>query len=155
MIVVGDSTVFIYFAVVGELNSLQVLAPIIVPEAVYNEVYSEGNYKPGSQEFHNAVKEGWIKVRKYSDSEFYDKLKYLHDGEREALTVAKELLADCIILDDEDAIMAYHIWLKPLNVRYLSSFGVCKLLWEKGFTKINHLEMRLKINQANTLIRRF
>jgi predicted nucleic acid-binding protein len=40
MIVIGDSSVFINFALVGEFNCLKYIAPICVPEAVYNEVYS-------------------------------------------------------------------------------------------------------------------
>lgn len=154
MLVVGDSSVLIKFAVVERFECLKTFSPIYVPEEVYNEVYYKGRYKPGSQEIHDAVKEGWIIVRRYTDKSFYEKFPYLHEGERQALTLAFELKANIVLLDDADAVAVYKTYLRPLGVKRLSTGGACDLLFKIGkidispdIMKLKLLENAMKINQ--------
>jgi len=154
MLVVGDSSVLINFAVVERFECLKTFSPIYVPEEVYNEVYSKGQYKPGSQEIQDAVREGWIIVRRYTDKSFYDKFPYLHEGERQALTLAFELKANIVLLDDADAVVEYKTYLRPLGIKRLSTRSACDLLFKMGkidissdIMKLKLLENAMKINQ--------
>lgn len=154
MLVVGDSSVFINFAVVGVFECLKSISPIYIPDKVYEEVYSNGKYRPGSDEVFNAVKEGWLIVRSYTDNNFYERLSHLHEGERQALTLAYELNADLILLDDQDGVLEYRTYLRRRGVKRLGTKSLFKLLYENGIVNIEPgklelmlLEWALKNNQ--------
>ena len=65
MILVLDSSALIALARIGQLTLLREIAePIVIPEAVYDEVVRAGRNRPGSTEVEQAQ---WIVRRQVSD----------------------------------------------------------------------------------------
>ena len=102
MIVVSDSTILIGLAKIGKLDLLQeVFSKVYVPEEVFKEVAEKGKDKPGSQLVKQA---GWIEAKPIADKTQVNFLMAsLEKGEAEVLSLAKEIRADLILLDEEKA----------------------------------------------------
>jgi predicted nucleic acid-binding protein len=102
LIVVCDASTLIALARIGQLDILvQIEAQVVIPMAVYEEVVIKGAGKPGSDEIRQAT---WIETYAVSDRDIVAQFRaVLGTGESEAIALAKELAADLIILDDEDA----------------------------------------------------
>jgi len=145
MLVVGDSSVFINFAVIGEFECLKSLSPIYIPDKVYEEVYSNGKYRPGSDEIYNAVQDGWIIVRTYTDNNLYAKLDHLHEGERQALALAYDLNANLILLDDRAAVLEYKVYLRGNGVKRLGTKALCKKMYIDGIINVDPNTIELKL----------
>ena len=76
---------------------------------------------------------------------FLIKLSHLHLGEREVLTLAYEIITvQLILLDDQDAVKDYNIYLKPRGVKRLSTGGCFKFIFKDRW-----LEYYIKLNQLN------
>ena len=149
-LVVSDASVFINFAFFDEFDKLNKLfEEIIVPEAVYFEVYQHGRYKPGSQEMLKAKKDGWIKVKKYSNKSLYDRLpSYIHEGEKEAIVLFIEVSGDVLLMDDRDGRrVAKNIISNDFVLT--NSFEICDVLHESDIIDFNSIEMSMKLRQAN------
>jgi len=100
--VVSDSTVLIGLGKIGKLNLLrEIFSKVYIPEEVFKEVVEKGKDKPGSQ----LVKEaGWIETKPIADKTQVNFLMAsLEKGEAEVLSLAKEIRADLILLDEEKA----------------------------------------------------
>jgi uncharacterized protein len=102
LIVVCDASTLIALARIGQLDILeQIEAQVVIPMAVYEEVVIKGVGKPGADEIREA---SWIGTHAVSDRDVVAQFRaVLGTGESEAIALAKELAADLIILDDEDA----------------------------------------------------
>lgn len=102
MIVVSNSTVFIGLAKIGKLNLLpDLFSKIHIPKEVYKELTERGKKKAGAGKIKNAR---WIKALSVKDRTQVNFLMAgLDKGESEVLSLAKELNADLILLDDEKA----------------------------------------------------
>lgn len=102
MKVVCDSTTLIGLAKIGEIELLRKLfSRIIIPKAVYAEVVTQGEGKEGSEEVRKAT---WIEVEKVEDKRVVDLLsRHLNKGEVEVLILGKELEADWLIIDENEA----------------------------------------------------
>jgi len=100
-----NSSTLIHLSSIQRLNLLKTFyKEIIIPPAVWKEVVEEGEKKPGSERIKNARKKGWIRVIEPSDKLLLRLLKsQLDEGEAEAITLAVELKADVIFLDESDA----------------------------------------------------
>lgn len=100
MRVVSDSSPIISCARAGKLHLIRnVYSKIIIPPAVYREIFIDGIGKPGDNEL-NADLSGWLEVRKPSLKSFIAILNHnFGDGESEAIALAKEL--DAYLLIDE------------------------------------------------------
>jgi predicted nucleic acid-binding protein len=100
--VVCDASTLIALARIGQLDILrQVGAQVVIPTAVYEEVMVKGAGKPGSDEMRQA---SWVDTHEVSGREVVAQFHtVLGAGESEAIALAKEIDADLIILDDEDA----------------------------------------------------
>jgi predicted nucleic acid-binding protein len=73
----------------------------MVPIAVYDEVVVKGVGKPGADELRDAP---WIETHEVADRDIVARLRVIRDtGESEAITLAREVEADLLILDDEAA----------------------------------------------------
>ena len=102
MNVVSDSTVLIGLGKIGKLDLLrEIFSKVYIPEEVFKEVAEKGKDKPGSQ----LVKEaGWIETKPIEDKTQVNFLMAsLEKGEAEVLSLAKEIRADLILLDEEKA----------------------------------------------------
>ncbi len=73
----------------------------MIPRGVYEEVVVKGVGKPGADEIRDA---SWIETHEVADRDVVARFcAILHAGESEAIALAKEIEADLIILDDEEA----------------------------------------------------
>lgn len=115
MKVVSNSSILI------ALSSIQRLAllsdnfeKVYIPGAVWDEVVNKGIGKSGSEEIKNA---SWIETRKITNKDLVIALnEFLDPGEAEAISLAKEIAADIILLDEKDArLIAARYNLKPLG----------------------------------------
>ncbi len=103
MNVVADSSFLIAFATIDALPLLpRMFSEVLIPEAVYREVVTEGVGLPGSKEVASA---DWIKRISVGDQ---NKVKAyrserLGAGESETLALAEEQKAELVLVDDERA----------------------------------------------------
>lgn len=100
MIVISDTSPITNLAAVGHLSLLQQLyGDIIIPERVYQELTGAGDSIPGCREVQTLA---WISVRSAANQE---QVRLLQDkldaGEAEAITLAVELDADWLLIDEE------------------------------------------------------
>jgi predicted nucleic acid-binding protein len=102
VILVVDSSALITLARIGRLHLLRELADeVVVPYADYSEVVRRGVGRPGQTEVAQAL---WISRQRIRDRTARVRLETeLARGESEAIILAKELAADCVILDDARA----------------------------------------------------
>jgi predicted nucleic acid-binding protein len=100
--VVADASPLIYLAVLGRFMLLQRLFGVVhVPDAVVQEVAAPTLSLPGAAETRTAVADGWLRPTYIRDREAVeDLLTDLHQGEAEAIVLAKELEARLLMLDD-------------------------------------------------------
>lgn len=100
-IIVSDSTCIGYLIRVNCLNLLQIIyGEIIIPDAVFNEILKLENLGYPLTEFKNA---DWIKVN--TANNFSNVKEYMHildKGELEAISIAIELKADLLIIDEKN-----------------------------------------------------
>jgi predicted nucleic acid-binding protein len=98
--VVSNSTPLIALSKINRLIIIEeLLGSIIIPDAVFNEVTSDKKGRAGRNEVLNAK---WIKTKKVSNDMVVDFLSVNLDlGEAEAITLAKEIKADLILLDEK------------------------------------------------------
>jgi predicted nucleic acid-binding protein len=101
--VVADSSFLIALATIDALPLLsRIFSELFIPEAVYDEVVTQGAGLPGAEEVASAA---WIKQTRVEDA---DKVRAyraerLGEGEAEALALAEELNAGLVLVDDEQA----------------------------------------------------
>lgn len=102
MNVVCDSSTLIALARIDCLWILEKqLRQLIIPREVYNDVVVKGAGKPGSEEIKKAK---WLDVQGVKNRKIVKRLNTkLGLGESEAIALAKEIKADLVILDDEEA----------------------------------------------------
>ena len=101
MKIIADTGPLLSFARAGRLDLLrEVVSEVIIPEAVYEEIVVQGAGRPGAHEVQRA---SWIIRDRVQDRSFVDALPgKLHQGEREALALAKE--RGGVLLVDEYAV---------------------------------------------------
>jgi hypothetical protein len=89
MKIIADAGPLLSFARAGRLDLLrEVVSEVIIPEAVYEEIVVQGAGKPGAHDVQHA---SWIIRDRAQDRSLVDSLPdKLHQGEREALALAKE-----------------------------------------------------------------
>lgn len=107
MVVVSNSTALIPLGIVSYLNWLPNLFDrIVIPLEVYNEIVIQGDRKPGSSELKGIVNEKRVEVVAVQDVLGCRKLEKhygLDRGEAEVLSLALELPADIVIIDEGKA----------------------------------------------------
>ena len=131
--VVVNSTPLIALCHVGHMDILKAMYECVyVPEAVYCEISA----KPESickNYIDNAIQQGWISVRhihnKLAKSVFKTQL---HDGEVEVMILAKEMDADLIILDDQNA----RKYAKHLGLTITGTLGVLIKAKQLGYIPV-------------------
>lgn len=95
------------------------LGELLIPEAVYDEIFIRGAGTLGVQTIRSA---DWIKRAQVRDLNFIERLPHkLHRGEREALALAKEQNSLLLIDDHEARREAYR-----LGIKYIGSLRVLK-----------------------------
>ena len=99
MIVVSDTSPIINLATVGQLNLLhQLYGVITIPESVYQEITVTGSGEAGAKEVQTL---DWIQTKKVTNQLQVATLQIeLDKGEAEAISLALELKADLVLLDE-------------------------------------------------------
>jgi len=97
--VVGDASVLINLARIGELDLLRRLyGNIVIPEAVWREVVIEGAGQPGAEGVREA---SWIETRDVANKHLVRALRQdLDAGEAEAIALTLEMGADLLLMDE-------------------------------------------------------
>ncbi len=99
MIIVSDSSPLINLACINKLHLLpELFNEVIIPHSVYQEIVEFGEGQPGSDAVKNS---SWISVRNCNQLDQLNEFrKELDIGEAEALTLAIELNADILLIDE-------------------------------------------------------
>ena len=94
--IVSDAGPIIIFARIGRLSLLHdITGSLRIPDAVYNEIVNKKGGMPGASEVAQAA---WIHKVSVSDRSLLDTLpSFLHEGEREAIALAKGRGAQLLI----------------------------------------------------------
>lgn len=102
MIIVVDAGSLIALSRIGCLWILKrKFTEIVIPQAVYDEVVIKGAKRPNVSEI---KKSSWIKIQRVKNIKKIALLNQkIHLGESEAIILAKEMKADLIVLDDNQA----------------------------------------------------
>ena len=102
MTVISDSTILIGLAKIDRLGFLRdIFSEIYIPQEVFEEVVNKAPQKPGA----STVKAcNWIQTKSIVDvMQVHLLMTSLEQGEAEVLTLAKEMSADLVLLDEEKA----------------------------------------------------
>lgn len=136
MKVVSNSSILIALSSIQRLALLsENFNKVYIPEAVWDEVVTKGIGKPGSEEIKNAT---WIEIRKITNKDLVVALNEILDlGEAEAITLAIEIEADIVLIDEKDA----RLIAAKYNLNPLGTVGVLINAKKKG--KITQLKSEL------------
>lgn len=101
MKVVSNSTPLIALSKINMLNIIkEFFGTIIIPDGVFIEVATDKIERAGKEE---VAKAKWIKTKKITNNLAAEFLSVNLDvGEAEAITLAKEIEADLLLIDDRD-----------------------------------------------------
>ncbi|MGE0884985.1 MAG: DUF3368 domain-containing protein [Blastocatellales bacterium] len=98
MIVISDTSPITNLAAIGQLDLLrQLYGQVIIPEAVFRELTAQDGRHPGA-----IVQQlTWIETRAIANPTVVKALcAELDEGEAEAITLAQELSADLLLMDE-------------------------------------------------------
>ena len=105
--VVSNSSPLIYLSKLGKLELLRKLfREILIPKEVFNEVVSRGKEGKFSEVLviEDAVNQGWLKMKGTKvDRRLLKFAPELDLGEAEVISLAKEIKADLVLMDDASA----------------------------------------------------
>jgi predicted nucleic acid-binding protein len=103
MPIVSNTSPILNLAIVGQLDLLrQQFGQIQIPPAVLDELKIDEE-RPGSQPIQAAITAGWIQVQLVNNQPLVQLLRQTLDGgEAEAISLALELQAEWILLDERD-----------------------------------------------------
>jgi hypothetical protein len=99
VIVISDASPIVNLATVGQLELLQQLyGHVIIPPAVFREIAVVGAGQPGAAEVEAF---DWVETRQVIDQRMVAALQLeVDEGEAEAITLAFELDADLLLIDE-------------------------------------------------------
>ena len=126
MIVVSDSSPLIALARVGQLHLLQMLfGEVLIPGAVWDEVVQADR-----PEVAEIVSADWVRVVAVADDSYLLALRTeLDRGEAEAISLAADVRADALLLDERSARQLA----ASMGLQVIGVIGVLKLAKQRGF----------------------
>ncbi len=126
MQVVADAGPLLSFARAERLDLLRsVTGSVIIPTAVYEEIVVKGAGRRGAYEVEHA---DWIAHRSIGNQTSADRLPHkLHSGEREAITLAREIGGILLVDELEVRKEAQH-----LGIHYFGSLALLKEAKQRG-----------------------
>lgn len=141
--IVSNSTPLIWLTKIGKINLLKkFFKTVMIPEAVYDEVVTKGIEANAQDAFivEDAVKEGWIKIRKVKGIRKLEKFG-LHKGEVDAISLAAELKSE-VLVDETCARLATKAFnIKPKGTIYV----LLRALKEKNINYDEYLDLLEKL----------
>jgi predicted nucleic acid-binding protein len=137
MIVISDTTPLRYLIEIAQIDILPALfGQIIIPQAVFNELHDPKTPQMIKDWF--AKRPAWLEVRTLSRPPDIS-LSSLDYGEREAITLALELNADAVLIDDKDARIAA----KTRALAVLPTLAILELAAQKNLLDLPDIFDRL------------
>lgn len=99
MIIIADTSPINYLVLIDEIQVLpKLFGQIVVPQAVWTELHAEGS--PPEVKAWIASNPPWVKIEAAT---LIDQTIMLGAGECEAISLAKEVSADLVLIDDRKA----------------------------------------------------
>ena len=103
---ISDASILIHLSAIGRFHLLMDLfQEIVIPEGVYEEVVVEGWGLPGSLETAEAIRNGFIAVKRVIDKEEVRNISYEYGisiSNAEVIQLAKEMNAEVVLADEEE-----------------------------------------------------
>jgi predicted nucleic acid-binding protein len=100
MIIISDTSPLNYLVLIGQVERLPDLyGQVIIPQGVLDELQAEQTPEGVHAWLMSAP--AWLKVQPLTGAA-NSQLDYLGPGEREAITLAEQLQADALLIDDRD-----------------------------------------------------
>lgn len=98
-LVVSDASPLIHLAAINRLELVpNLVESVVLPPAVFEEITVQGRGKPGAKEIAEAA---WVNVFACQNTNLLARfMAELDAGEAEALTLAVELKADAVLMDE-------------------------------------------------------
>lgn len=127
MIVVSNTSPITNLCAIGKLELLQnIYGNIIIPQAVYSEMANLDYEVPGTKEVKTLA---WIETQTISNLALVEQLKTEIDpGEAEAISLAIEIKADRLIIDDyQGRLVAIR-----LNLNFIGILGILLIAKQRG-----------------------
>lgn len=125
--VMCNSSPIIGLSGIGKLDLLWIIfEKVLIPEAVYNEVFKgQKNKRVGTEELHDAIEKGLIEIYHVKDELFVNRfIGKLHRGELEVIAGAKELNLDYLLIDEKSArSLAEALMLQPTGLLGILKFA--------------------------------
>jgi predicted nucleic acid-binding protein len=142
---ISNSSPLIAFIKKKELNLLKILfKEIIIPEAVYDELVDSNKQEEQIKLLEEAIKEGWIIVRKLKQFRIAD--LYLGKGEKEAFNLCFEFENPLLLIDEKKGSSIA----KAFKIQTLGTLGILLLSKKRGIkTKgdlLDNLDTLIKNN---------
>src|SRR5208283_5132227 len=133
-VVISNSSPLIALSGIDQLHILKELwHEVVIPEAVYREVVTNGIGKPGADKAAAACSD-WIKVVSVINRS---------EGEAGVIALGQEIKANLLLLDNREPRM----FAKAVGLPVIGTVGIIKLAWQKGFIKRPTDELyKLRIN---------
>jgi predicted nucleic acid-binding protein len=128
MIVVSDTSPITNLSAIQHLDILrQLYGELIIPGAVYDEMVNLEYDVPGTKEVQTL---SWIRTRQANNRSLVAELRSEIDaGESEAISLAVELSADRLLIDDYQA----RVVASRLGLRFTGTLGVLLAAKSRGF----------------------
>ena len=153
MIVISDTSPLNYLILIGEQELLpKLFGRIIIPSAVFDELQNAGASDEVRQWTNNLPE--WIEV-KQSGLETNTSLDILDAGEREAILLAQELVADLLLVDDRQARQA----VISFGINITGTIGILDRAAQENLidletviNKLNETSFRISANVVQKLI---
>src|SRR6266545_3488964 len=137
-IIISNTTPINYLVLIDQINVLRHLyAHVMIPQAVFGELQDEGT--PGKVKAWVASHPEWLEVRTVS-APLDPMLASLDVGEREAISLAKEIRADALIIDEPDGREAA----KRQGLRVIGTLRVLYDAAEAGLCNLEQAYERLQ-----------
>lgn len=154
MPIVSNTSPILNLALVGKLELLeQQFGEIIIPQAVLDE-FRLSEDLPGTGYISAALSEGWLSVKALSDRHKANLLeRELDKGESEVISLALELNAELLLIDERDARRVC----KSLNLNVTGVIGILIKAYKTGALTdlqqtINDLKEQAGFYISDTLI---
>lgn len=136
MIVVADSSPLIALVNIGHIEVLPVLfREVVIPPQIAAEL-ADARRPPAVQDFLRG-KPVWLRVQAPASVEL---IPELHEGERAAISLARELKADLLLIDESDgrsAALARHL-------QITGTIGILQRAAEQGLLDLAEAFSRIK-----------
>jgi predicted nucleic acid-binding protein len=156
MLIISDTSVICYLILIGEIDVLpQLFTEILIPDAVRDELLNEKSDQSIKAWISNAP--NWLVVQ--SVENILDDLPIgLGKGECEAISLAVQLQADLVVIDDLDARLAAQTYQLTITgtLGILYRAGISDLLdFEAAIQRLHTTSFRVASSLTNQLLSQY